>query len=83
MCGCHATGSDHKVIDSEFNVDKQEEADNMEVIGWNLGAMSNEDTKAAEILWRQLARERAHLGYECTTDDAEREAERCCNGIGK
>jgi len=81
--GSHATGSNHEVIEWEFNVDKQEEADHVQVIGWNLAAMSQEDEEAAEKLWRELERERAHLGEECTGDDVEREAEWCQETLSK
>jgi hypothetical protein len=37
--GSHATGSDHVLIEWEFNVDKQEEVDHVQVIGWKLAAM--------------------------------------------
>jgi len=50
--GSHATGSDHEVIEWEFNLDKQGEADHVQVIGWNLAAMSKEDEEAEEILWK-------------------------------
>jgi hypothetical protein len=36
------------VIEWEFSVHKQEEADHLQVIGWNLAAMSKEDEKAGE-----------------------------------
>ena len=75
--GSHATGSDHEVIEWEFNVDKQVEEDHMQVIGWNLAATSKQDQEAAETLWKQLERERAHLGEECRGDHIEREAEWC------
>jgi len=81
--GSHATGSDHDVIEWEFNVDKQEEADHVQVIEWNLAAMSKEDEEAEEKLWRELERERAHLGEECTGDDVEREAEWCQEVLSK
>jgi len=71
----HATGSDHEVIEWEFNIDKQEEADHVQVIRRNLDTMSNEDEDAAEQLWKELERERAQLGEECMGDDVEREAE--------
>jgi hypothetical protein len=58
-------------------VDKQEEADHMKVIGLNLAAMSKQDEEAAEKLWRELERERAHLDEECRGDDVVREAEWC------
>jgi len=83
MDGSHATGSDHEVIEWEFNVDKQEAADHVQVIGWNFAAMSKEDKEAAEKVWRELERERAHLGEECTGGDVEREAEWCQEALSK
>jgi hypothetical protein len=74
----HATDSDYEVIEWEFNPDKQEEeADHVQIIGWHLAAMSNEDEEAAEKLCQELERDRAHLGEECMGDDVEREAEWC------
>jgi len=73
----HATGSDHKVIEWEFSVDKQEEADHVQVIGWNLATMSKEDEKAAEKLWMKLEGQRGRLDKEHTGDEVEREAEWC------
>jgi hypothetical protein len=72
-----ATHSNHEVIEWEFNIDKLEEADHVQIIGWNLAAMSKQDKEAAEKLWRELESERAHLGGECTGDDVEREAKWC------
>ena len=60
------------MIEWEFNLHTQEEADRVQVIGWNLAAMSKEDKEAAEKLWGELDRERAHLGEECTGDDVKR-----------
>jgi hypothetical protein len=77
LAGRHATGPDHYVMKWEFSIDKQEEAETMQVIGWNLAAMSKEDEKAAEKLWKQLEGLRARLDEECTGDEAEREAEWC------
>jgi len=71
------------VIEGEFNVNKQEEADHVQVIGWNLAAMAKVDEEAAETLWRELERERAHLGEECMGDDVEREAEWCQEPLSK
>jgi hypothetical protein len=71
------------VIEWEFNIDKQEEADHMQVKVWNLAAMSKEDQESAEKLWRELERERAHLGEECTGDDVEQEAEWCQETLSK
>jgi len=71
------------VIEWEVNVDKQEEADHVQVIGWNLAAMSQEDKEAAEKLLKELERDRAHLGEECMGDDVEREAEWCQATVSK
>ena len=49
----HATGSDHMVIEWEISVDKQEEPDHVQLIGWNLATISKEDEKAAETLWEE------------------------------
>jgi len=73
----HATGSDHEVIEWEFSVDKQEQADHVQVMGWNLAAMSKEDEKSPEKLWKELEGQRARLDEECTGDEVEREAEWC------
>jgi len=66
--GRHTSGSDHDVIEWEFSVDKQEEADHVQVIGCNLAAMSKEDEKAAEKLWEKLEGQRGRLDEECTGD---------------
>jgi macrodomain Ter protein organizer (MatP/YcbG family) len=79
----HATGSDHEVIEWEFNVDEQEEADHMQVIGWNLAAVSKEDEEAADKLRRELEIERAHLGEECTGDNVDRAAEWCQDALSQ
>jgi len=81
--GRHATGSDHEVIEWEFSVDKQEEADHVQVIGWTLAAMSKEDEKAAEKLWKELEGQRARLDEECTGDKVEWEAEWCQETLSK
>jgi hypothetical protein len=60
----HATGSDHEVIEWEVEVDRQEEAGHERVVGWNIAAMTEEDAKAAEKLWMELAKERAQLDAE-------------------
>jgi len=51
----HATGSDHKVPEWELEVARQQAAGHERVIGWNLAAMTEEDAKAAERLWMELA----------------------------
>jgi len=73
----HATGSNHKVIDWEVEADGQEEADHEKVVGWNVDAMTEEDLEAAEKLWRELAKERAYLSAECTSDEVEHKAGWC------
>ena len=79
--GRHATGSDHEVIEWEFNVETQEEADQVQVIGWNLAAMSKEDKEVAEKLWKELEGERAHLDEKCIGVNVEREAEWCLEAL--
>ena len=55
----------------------------MQVIGWNLAAMSNEDKEAAENFSKELEGERAHLHKECMGDEVEREAEWCQETLSK
>jgi len=78
----HATGSDHEVIEWEVEVDRQEEAGHERVVGWNLAAMTEEDAKAAEKLWMELAKERARLDAECTADEVEQESTWCQEAMG-
>jgi len=78
----HATGSDHEVMEWEVEVDRQEEAGHERVVGWNLAAMTEEDAKAAEKLWMELAKGRAHLDTECTAEEVEQEAAWCPEAIG-
>jgi len=73
----HATGSDHEVIEWEVGVDRQEEADHERIVGWNLAAITEKDTEAAEKLWMELAKERAQLDAECPEDEVEQETSRC------
>jgi ribosomal protein L10 len=54
-------------------VDRQEEAGHERVVGGNIVAMTEEDAKAAEKLWMELAKERAHLDAECTAEEVEQE----------
>lgn len=49
----------------------------MRVVGWNLAAMMEEDLEAAEKLWRELAKKRAHLSTECTADKMGHEGAWC------
>jgi len=70
----HATGSDHEVIESEVESDREEEANHERVLGGNLAAMTEEDVEAAEKILAELARWRAHLGAEWTEDEVEQEA---------
>jgi len=55
----------------------------VQVIGWNLAAMSKADEEAAEKLWRELERARAHLGGECMGEYIEREAQWCKEALSK
>jgi len=63
-------------------VDRQEEAGHERVVGWNLAARTEEDVKAAETLWMELAKERAHLDAECTADEVEQQAAWCQEAMG-
>ena len=65
------------MIKWEFRVHNLEEADHVQVTGWNLAALSKEDKKAAEKLGKKLEGQRARLDEECTGDDVEQEAEWC------
>lgn len=56
-----ATGSDQKGLEWELSVDKQEVADHVRVIGWNVASMSKYDEEGAEKLWKELEGQRAHL----------------------
>jgi hypothetical protein len=38
----------------------------MKLAGWNLAAMSKVDEEAAGNCWKELDRDRVHLGEECT-----------------
>jgi hypothetical protein len=81
--GSHATGSDHKKIEWALEMEKQEEAVGTQVKGWNLAAMSQDDVEAAEELWRERAKDRAHLAAESTGDEVESEAEWCHEALSK
>ena len=70
----HATGSDHEVIELEVEGDRPEEADHERIVEWDIPAMMEEDSEAAERPWAELANERAHLDAECTEDEVEQEA---------
>jgi len=73
----HTTGSDHEVLDWEVEVDRQEQADHERVVEWHFAAMLEEDIEAADKLWTEQARERAHLNAECTEDEVEQQAAWC------
>ena len=79
----HATGSDHEVIEWDVEVERQEEAENDSVAGWNLAAMSEEDVEAAEKLWTELVKERAHLDADRSADEVEQEAAWCQEAMSK
>jgi len=57
----HATDSDDEIIEWEVNVDKQEDAEDVRIVGWNLSTMSKEDEEAAVKLWTELDTGRAQL----------------------
>jgi hypothetical protein len=76
------TGSDHMVIEWEVEVDRQEEAGHERVAGWNLAAMTEEDAKAAEKRWMEVAKGSAHLDAECTADEEKQDAPWCQKAIG-
>jgi hypothetical protein len=78
----HAMGSDHEVIELDVEADRQEKADHEMVVGWNLAATTEEDAEAAEKLWTELVKERAHLDAECTADEVEQEAAWCQEAMG-
>ena len=65
-----------------MEVDRLEEAGHGKVVGWNLAAMTEEDAKAAQKLWMELANARAHLDEECTADKVEQEAAWCQHSMG-
>lgn len=71
------------MIDRTLSIDRQEETDHVQVIGWNLAAMSKVDEEAAERLWNELEGQRAHLDVECTEDKVKCEAEWCQETLRK
>jgi len=73
----HGFGSDHEIIEWYVEVDMQEEPDHERVVGWNSAAMTEKDVDAVEMLWMELAKERAQLHAECTEDEVEQEAAWC------
>jgi len=70
----HTSGSVYEVIEWEVQPDRPEEADHERVVGCQLAAIMEKDVEAAEKLWMELAKERAHLHAECTADEVEQEA---------
>lgn len=72
--GSHVTGSGHEIIEWEFEMEMQEDAGVTQVTGWNLVAISQEDVKVAEDLWRECGKEREHLGAQSTGDEVQSEA---------
>jgi len=45
--------------------------------------MSKKDKEAVEHLWKELERERVHLGEECKGHDVEQETESCQESLTK
>lgn len=60
-----------------MEADGQDQADHKRVVGWNLSAMTEEHLEAAEKLWREVAKERAHLRARCTEYEVELMATWC------
>jgi len=69
--GRNAKGSNHEVIEWQFSVQTQEKPDHVQVLGWNLAAMSKEDEEAAEEVLKELQGGRTHLDEKCTGDEVE------------
>jgi hypothetical protein len=55
-------------------VHRQEESDHKNIVGLNVVAMTETDSKAAKQLWTELVTERAHMDTECTEHAVESEA---------
>jgi hypothetical protein len=81
--GSHVTGSDHKIIEWEVDMEKQEEAEGTQVVGWNQAAMLQEDEKQAKNVWIATAKGRVYFGEESTGDIVESEAEWCQEVLNK
>jgi hypothetical protein len=62
----HATRSDHEVIEWEVEAARQDEAHHEKVLRWSLPAIPENEMEAAEKLWAELQKERAHLDTACT-----------------
>jgi len=78
----HTTGSNYEVLKWQVDVGRQEQVGHERIVGWGLYSMTEEDTKPAEMLWMDPAKERAHLDAECEADEVEQQAEWCQEAIG-
>jgi len=81
--GSHTTQLDHMIIEWILEMENHDEEGGTEVVRWNLAARSQEDVEVAEQLWRQQAKDRAHLGAESTGDEVDSEAEWCQEALRK
>jgi hypothetical protein len=54
--------------------DRKKDADQEMAVGWNVAAMTEEDSEAAEKVWTELAKKRTHQDAECTSGEVEQEA---------
>ena len=59
--GRQAKGSDQEAIEWESTIVKPDEPHNVQVRGWNMVTMSNEDEAAADKLWKAMEGQRGHL----------------------
>jgi hypothetical protein len=77
----HYTGSNHKDIEWEEDVNRQQQVDHEMVVGLNLPPMRGKDMEVVEKLWMELAKEKDHLEAECTPDEEEQEAASCQKAV--
>jgi len=77
----HTTGSEYEVIQWEVEAARQEEAGHERVVVLNLAAMKQKNMKAAEKLWTELEKERAHLVAICTEEKVQQEAAWCLEAM--
>ena len=60
-----------------MGVDRQEQADHENVVGWNIAEMTEKGAEAAEKLWMEFVMNRAHSDAECTEEEVEQEVAMC------
>lgn len=71
------TGFDNEVIEWDVDVNKQEEADQERVVGWNLAPKIDEEQEAVKELWMELAKERVYRDIRCMEDAIEQKVMWC------